>query len=125
MISTIIILCAAALILFALYRTIQKFRGRARSSCCGTAEVVTAKKGEDMDASHYPYRYKLGIEGMHCSNCAKSVENVLNSMDGVWARVNLGRGQAEVLSKAVRDEEAFLKEMRKTSYRVVSFEQAN
>ena len=46
-------------------------------------------------------------------------------MDGVWARVNLGRGQAEVLSKAVRDEEAFLKEMRKTSYRVVSFEQAN
>ena len=123
--AIIIIVLAALLVVWAGYRTVQKARGKAKSSCCGTPEMVTAKKVEDMDASHYPYRYKLGIEGMHCSKCAKSVENVLNSMDGVWARVNLGRGQAEVLSKAVRDEEAFLKEMRKTSYRVVSFEQAN
>ena len=66
--STIIIICALILVAFAVYRTVQKFRGKAKSSCCGTPEVKTVKKVEDTDKSHYPYHYILSIEGMHCSN---------------------------------------------------------
>lgn len=105
--ATIIIICAALLIAFAVYRTVQKFRGKAKSSCCGTPEVKTVKQVEDTDESHYPYRYTLSIEGMHCSNCARTVENELNSMEGVWGRVNLGRGEASVLAKTERTREDF------------------
>ena len=105
--ATIIIICAALLIAFAVYRTVQKFRGKAKSSCCGTPEVKTVKQVEDTDESHYPYRYSLSSEGMHCSNCARTVENELNSMEGVWGRVNLGRGEASVLAKTERTREDF------------------
>jgi copper chaperone CopZ len=121
MATIIIYVCAAVLIAFAVWRTVQEFRGKSRSGCCGTAEVVTAKKVVDTDASHYSYKYRLGIEGMHCSNCARSVENALNSMEGVWARVNLSRGEAEILSKQPATEAQFRERLRKTGYSVTSY----
>ena len=89
--ATIIIICAILLIAFAVYSTVRKMRGKAKSSCCGGPEVKTVKKVADMDQSHYPFRYEVGIEGMHCSNCARAVENALHEKDGVWATVELGR----------------------------------
>ena len=62
--AIIIIVLAALLVVWAGYRTVQKARGKAKSSCCGTPEMVTANKVDDTDASHYPYEYKLSIDGM-------------------------------------------------------------
>ncbi len=99
-ITTIIIYIAAAvLIIFGVYHTVQKFRGKAKSSCCGTPEVKAVRKVDDTDESHYPYTYLITVEGMKCSGCASNVENSLDNMDGVWARVNLGRREAKVLTK--------------------------
>lgn len=123
--STIIIICALILVAFAVYRTIQKFRGKAKSSCCGTPEVKTVKKVEDTDKSHYPYHYILSIEGMHCSNCARTVENELNSMDGVWGTVNLGKNQASVLAKSERTEEEFAGILAAKDYTVTGFQIAS
>ena len=120
--ATLIIICAAALVVFAVYRTVQKARGKAKSSCCGTPEVITKKKVEDTDESHYPYRYKLAIEGMRCSNCAATVENTLDEIDGIWARVNLGRKEADVLSKQEMQQADFARVMGATSYKLVGFE---
>lgn len=122
--STIIIICALILVAFAVYRTVQKFRGKAKSSCCGTPEVKTVKKVEDTDKSHYPYHYILSIEGMHCSNCARTVENELNSMDGVWGTVNLGKNQASVLAKSERTEEEFAGILAAKDYTVTGFQTA-
>ena len=80
----LIIAVGLLLIVFALWQTVQKASGKANSSCCGSAEAVSAKKVEDTDVSHYPYRYRLSIDGMMCSNCAKNVENTLNNMNCVW-----------------------------------------
>jgi copper chaperone CopZ len=112
----LIIAAGFLLIVYALWQTIQKVRGRAKSSCCGTAEAVSAKKVEDTDVTHYPYRYRLSIDGMRCSNCAKNVENTLNSMNGVWGKVNLGKKEADVLSKQKVSEESFASALRETSY---------
>ena len=120
--AALIIICAAALVVFAVYRTVQKARGKAKSSCCGTPEVITKNKVEDTDESHYPYRYKLAIEGMRCSNCAATVENTLDEIDGIWARVNLGRKEADVLSKQEMQQADFANVMGATSYRLVGFE---
>ncbi len=120
--AALIIICAAALVIFAVYRTVQKARGKAKSSCCGTPEVITKKKVEDTDESHYPYRYKLAIDGMRCSNCAATVENILDEIDGIWARVNLGRKEADVLSKQEMQQADFARVMGATSYKLVGFE---
>lgn len=122
--ATIIIICAVLLIAFAVYRTIQKFRGKAKDSCCGGPEVRTAKKVDDTDESHYPYRYTLAIEGMHCSNCARTVENELNSMDGVWGRVNLGKNEALVLAKTPWTREEFAGALAPKDYTVIGFAEA-
>lgn len=112
----IIIAAGILLIAFAVWQTVQKARGKAKSSCCGTKEVVAAKKVEDTDVSHYPYRYRLSVDGMMCSNCARNVENTLNNMNGVWGKVNLGKKEAEVLTKEAVSEESFAKALKDASY---------
>ena len=116
--TLIIYIAAAALILFGVYRTVQKFRGKAKSSCCGTPEVKSVRKVDDTDESHYPYTYILTVDGMKCSGCASIVENSLDNMDGDWARVNLGKREAKVLAKSEYSEEDFKKALAKTSYTI-------
>ena len=117
----LIIAVGLLLIVFALWQTIQKARGKAKSSCCGTAEAVSAKKVEDTDVSHYPYRYHLTIDGMMCSNCAKNVENMLNNMNGVWGKVNLGKKEADVLSKQSVSEDSFARALQQSSYTLTGY----
>ena len=70
------------------------------SSCCGTHDAPLKKiKVHDKKASNYPYTYTLTVDGMHCSNCARRVENVLNSKDGVWATVYLEKKSVLVRAK--------------------------
>ena len=89
----VIIIVGALLIVYAIWQTIQKMRGKAKSSCCGGAEAPTRKTVADTDETHYSYRYRLAVGGMHCSHCAVNVENALNSMPGVWGRVNLAKNE--------------------------------
>ncbi|MBQ4466977.1 MAG: heavy-metal-associated domain-containing protein [Firmicutes bacterium] len=118
--TIIIYIAAAALIVYAVYQTIQKFRGKAKSSCCGTPEVKSIRKVDDTDESHYPYRYTVKVDGMKCSGCAANVESSLNNLDGVWARVNLGKHEAKVLTKTERSREDFENALAGTSYKVNS-----
>ena len=119
--STLIIIIGLLLIAYAVYATIQKARGKAKSSCCGTAEAVLAKKVEDTDESHYPYRYYVGIDGMSCSNCAARVANSINALGDTWANVQLGRKRAEVLAKNEKSEADFVSALSSTDYTVTSF----
>ena len=119
--SYLIILCAAALIIYGIYATVQKARGKEKSSCCGTAETVQIKKVSDTDRSHYPYTYQISVDGMMCSNCAANVENALNAIGDTWAHVELGRHRAEVLAKSPKSEEDFRSALIGTPYRVTSF----
>lgn len=118
MTATVIIILAALLVLWAVWRTVQKARGKAKSGCCGTAEAVTVKKVADTDESQYPYSYRLSIEGMMCSNCARTVENALNETDGVWARVDLGRKEAKVLTKVPKTQADFAASLNGYSYSI-------
>jgi copper chaperone CopZ len=107
------------------YYTVQKFRGKAKSSCCGTPEVKSVRKVDDTDESHYPFRYMLTVDGMKCSGCASNVENSLDNMDGVWAKVSLGRREARVLAKKEYTKEDFDEALSKTSYKIADFKALN
>lgn len=123
--TIIIYIAAAVLVIYGVYHTVQKIRGKAKSSCCGTPEMRTTVKVEDRDESHYPYKYILGVDGMKCSGCAANVENALNGMDGTWARVNLGKKQAKVLAKREYNKEDFEIALLDTSYRLRDFSNLN
>lgn len=125
MATIIITICAAALVAFGIWRTVQKFRGRGGASCCGSKELVTKKKVDDTDPSHYPYHYRLDINDMVCSNCARNVENTLNGLSGIWARVDLGRREADVLAKQTMQESDFREALRSTSYTLAGFHQVS
>lgn len=86
--TAIIILILLAIVTLAIF-SIRK-RIKYGSSCCGTHDAPPAKvRVRDKNKLHYPYTYTLIVDGMHCSNCARRVENALNSMEGLWASVNL------------------------------------
>lgn len=123
--TIIIYIIAAALIIYGVYYTVQKFRGKAKSSCCGTPEVKSVRKVDDTDESHYPFRYMLTVDGMKCSGCASNVENSLDNMDGVWAKVSLGRREARVLAKKEYTKEDFDEALSKTSYKIADFKALN
>lgn len=123
--TIIIYIIAAVLIIYGVYYTVQKFRGKAKSSCCGTPEVKAVRKVDDTDESHYPYRYMLTVDGMKCSGCASNVENSLDNMDGVWAKVSLGRREAKVLAKKEYTKEDFDEALSKTSYKIADFKALN
>lgn len=116
--STLIIIVGVLIIAFAVYGTVQKARGKAKSSCCGSAETVISKPVSDTDESHYPFKYFVGIEGMSCSNCAARVENAINAAGDTWAHVNLGRARAEVLAKSEKSEADFARLLSHTDYEV-------
>jgi len=122
MTATLIIIAGILLIAYAVYGTVQKARGKAKSSCCGSAESVLPKRVEDTDESHYPFRYYVSIDGMKCSNCATNVENAINALGDTWAHVELGRHRAEVLSKKEKTEEDLVRALKGTGYKVTGFE---
>ena len=122
MTAKLIIIIGILLIAYAVYGTVQKARGKAKSSCCGSAETVLPKRVEDTDESHYPFRYIVTIGGMKCSNCAANVENAINAQGDTWAHVNLGRHRAEVLAKKEKTEDDFVRALKGTGYKVAGFE---
>ena len=121
MAAKLIIIVGMLLIAYAVYGTVQKARGKSKSSCCGSAESVISKPVEDTDESHYPFKYYVSIDGMMCSNCAARVENAINKSGDTWAHVNLGRKRAEVLSKTEKTEADFVTVLKGTEYKVTGF----
>ncbi len=84
------VICLILTVIVALAVNSVKKRIQYGSSCCGTHDPLPKKiRVADRNASHYTHCYRLTVDGMHCSNCVRHVENALNALDGVWATVNL------------------------------------
>ena len=60
---------------------------------------------------------------MVCGNCATNVENSLNRLDGVWARVNLEKGEADVYMKEEIPDDELRSAVRSAGYTVYRVEE--
>ena len=113
---TIILLVIIAL---AIISTVHRIRHG--SSCCGERDAPEKRiQPADKNKSHYPYKYTIAVDGMHCSNCTRHVENTLNSLDGVWAKASLETKSVTVLSKTEIEAEAFEDEISDAGYTVLA-----
>ena len=74
--------------------------------------------------SHYPYAKVVRVEGMHCQNCARRVENAFNAKEGFYAKVDLGKKTALVCSKREVPDEELKQVVRDLGYSPVAVEPA-
>jgi copper chaperone CopZ len=120
--NVIIVAIVAVLVVFGVRRIVGTATGK-RDCCSGDARQTGRSFRpvtiEDTDESHYPYHADLTISGMHCDNCVRNVTNALDSVEGAWARVDLGTRTAHVLSKGPIDQAAYRDVVRQAGYRVI------
>ena len=99
--NAVIIFALAVILFFAVKGAIPHFKGE--GSCCGggsKAKLIKPKK-----LGRVVSEKKIMIEGMVCDNCSARVQNALNSIDGINAKVIRSRGEAVVrLGKEIDDE---------------------
>ena len=101
--TAIICVVLAAIIVYAGF----SYKKKLTRGCCG-AEVDAPQKvaPADGDASHYPYKYSLIIEGMSCKACAQRIINAFNRQGFYALTANFKTGDAAVLSKTEAEEDA-------------------
>lgn len=102
MINVIIIAVIAVPVLLGIKKFIGITKGE---NCCSSAPIAVKRTGPaDKNKANYTCSATVSIQGMACKNCAARVENALNELDGIWAKVSLARSCAKVLSKKNIDE---------------------
>ncbi len=90
--NIIIIVIVVAILYFAVKNSLAHFKGE--GACCGgggKGKPIKPKKLDKVIATRV-----VGIEGMVCDHCSLRVQNALNSVDGINAKVKLSRGTAIV-----------------------------
>ncbi|MBP3807485.1 MAG: heavy-metal-associated domain-containing protein [Eubacterium sp.] len=118
-VSTIVIVVILAVILFfAVKNSIPHFRGE--GGCCGGSgkeKLIKPAKLERIIATKV-----IKIEGMRCENCNRRVQNALNQLDGVNAKVYGDRAEAVVKLGRDIDDIELEKAVTDLGYRVISIE---
>ena len=116
-----IIALLAALGAWALWFSLR--RAKRGGGCCGEhGQAETKVAAADRNKAHYSYQLTLTVGGMTCENCARKVENALNSLEGVWARVRVDQGTALVRCKQPPDEQALRRAVGQAGYVVTGMQ---
>jgi copper chaperone CopZ len=122
--TIIVILLLVIVILIAVKSTLKRIIHG--SACCGERDAPGKKiKVSDKNKSHYPFNYTLSIDGMHCSNCIRRIENTLNKLEGIWATGNLEKKEVLVLSKKLYDKNIFEDSVSNAGYTVLNVTSKN
>lgn len=102
--SILITVITVIAVLLAVYFTVKHLKG-GRGCCSGGGFRVKRKK-----LPKIIYKKTFKVTGMHCKHCAARIEEAVNDIDGVVARVNLKRNELIVLfAKSVSDETVIAK----------------
>ena len=119
LVAVIVLICAHGV-----YSYIHKLR--CGGGCCGARDAAPKRvKAADRNKRHYPHRAVLRIDGMTCENCARRVENALNTLPGTWATADLAAGRATVLLKQPPETETLRQAVRQAGYLLLRVEESN
>ena len=122
--NIIVYIILVAVIAIAVYGTVKRIRHG--SSCCGEREAPPKKiRVSDRNKNNYPYIYELKVDGMHCSNCARRIENGFNSNNGMWATADISQKAVRLLTKEPADEGKLRQITSDSGYTLISFKKIN
>lgn len=118
--NIIVYIILVAVIAIAVYGTVKRIRHG--SSCCGEREAPPKKiRVSDRNKNNYPYIYELKVDGMHCSNCARLIENGFNSNNGMWATADISQKAVRLLTKEPADEGKLRQITSDSGYTLISY----
>lgn len=118
--DAVVIIVLLGIVALAVYGTVRRIRYG--SSCCGEKTPPPKKvKVKDRNKASYPFVYRLKVDGMHCANCARRVENAINSLEGCWAVVDLGKKEVTLRTKRETTEQDMSAVIAKAGYIVIAF----
>lgn len=106
-------------VLLALRSTLKHFRGE--GSCCGGGGGEPKTKKKKLQDSIVAKKL-VHIEGMRCENCRNHVEQALNQLDGVSAKVNLKKNAAVISMSCEVDDETLRSAVRSAGYQAAEIE---
>lgn len=109
----IIIGIIAVVVLIAILRAMKHFKG---GGCCGSG-CNTIRDKKTLSGPKLGEK-KLTIEGMSCINCEIRVENALNRLEQVSAKVSWKKGTAIVSYSAEVSDELLKSTIEKMGYKV-------
>lgn len=110
--NVIIILVIAVIVAIGIRSTVRHFKGQ--GCCCGGSSYRPRKK--KLPRTIYQKSFK--VDGMHCENCKKRVEEVVNDIKGVAGKVNLRKGELTVFYAEKVDDEFIVSRIEKAGYTV-------
>ncbi|MGI6007265.1 MAG: heavy-metal-associated domain-containing protein [Ruminococcus sp.] len=117
--NIIIVVILVIIILVAARSALKHMKGE--GGCCGGGGTVKAEK-KKLEGPVVAQKI-MTIEGMHCENCKNAVENRLNRLEGVAARVNLRKKTALISMDRPVDDETLKKAVNGLDYQVISIEE--
>ncbi|MCR5778605.1 MAG: heavy-metal-associated domain-containing protein [Lachnospiraceae bacterium] len=88
--NAIILIALVCIVLFSVKHTISHFLN---GGCCGSGNDLVIKPSK---IKHVIGTKIIKIDGMHCSSCYRRVQNALNSIDGVNAKIDGKRQLATI-----------------------------
>ncbi|MCR5025112.1 MAG: cation transporter [Lachnospiraceae bacterium] len=98
--NVMIIAVIVIILILAIKGSIMHFKGE--GACCGGGSGDKLKKPKKL--GRVIATKTIRIEGMVCNNCRIRIQNALNSIDGINARVNRHKGTATIrLGKDVEE----------------------
>ena len=104
---------------FALKGVLKHWRGE--SNCCGGGGEVVAPPKKELQGTVVGEKV-IKIKGMTCGHCKIRVEEMLNSIEGAAAEVNLHHDEAVLsMTREVSDEE-IREAMKGGEYEIVGIE---
>ena len=110
------------IVLLCIY-SIKSYIKKLQSGCCGKeSDDVKKVRVSDKNPAHYPYKVKMSVKGMTCSHCKVRVENALNSLEGVWAKVDLKDHTALVHMKKKISDEKLVTTVEEAGYHIDTVE---
>lgn len=114
--TEIIIGILIVIIFIALRSSVKHLKGQ--GGCCGGGDAPKKVKKQKLETIAFVKRIK--VDGMTCDHCKKRVENALNSIHQVNAKVDLSAGEAVVKLGEAVSEDRLREAIEHEGYRVVS-----
>lgn len=116
----IVIAVLVIIVIVALRSSMKHLKGE--GGCCGGGSSEPRVKRQRI--KNAVKRKRMVITGMKCDNCRKRVENSLNSINLVSAKVDLKSGEAIIdLGREIKDDE-LRNAVEKAGYKVLSIADA-
>lgn len=114
--NLITILVVVLAVGYGIYATLRHFRGQ--GGCCGGGEYRPRKKRLKVVIKQREFH----IQGMHCDNCKRRVEEAVNDLAGVAGRVNLKKGLLTVYYAKDVEDQVIRAKIERLGYRVVDIQ---